>query len=891
MMTKRRWQLLTLTILFLLSIMITPVIAEVRESTTRVRVQSQLNTPDFVQQGREFYQAGEFEQSAQAWQQAVERFTVNGDRLNQVMALNNLSLTYQQLQQWDLAQKSITESLNILGSETKKKNRNQLYLLAQTLNIQGNLYLEAGQPDQALETWKKATEIFTKIQYLEGIVQGRINQAEALQDLGLNPRACQTLLLAIGIESQQCQEEGESKIIQSDFETILTQIQDNSSATSDLIAILNLGNVLKKLGQVKQAQILFLALLNQKERLTPEDLSRIYLNLGTIRQELEDFDQALQDYDQAIITTSQSPLLQFQAKLEKLNLLIFQEEFNQTGALLQELQFLVRQISFSEIEIESQFYYIQTLLRLLEYQGSNQQLETEVETLTTLLIEQLDHKKNRQNSDRKLAYALGLKGKLYELQKKWDLAEELTLASLQSIYSYEDPDISYQYFWQLGRIYKQQGKVDQAIKNYNQAVDLIESLRQDLVAISSDARYNFRENIEPIYRELVDLLLPSGVEVDQENLRQARDKIEALQLAELNNFLRESCLEENPIKLEEFDSNAAIIYSIVLSEGLISSNRVVTIISVADQPLKKFEAPISSDDIATVINQFFSSINPVFPSQRIQRAFSRVYDWLIRPLEGTLQNSNVETLVFVLDGFLRSFPMAALYDGEQYLISEYNVVLAPGLQLLDSQSLAPEQLEILIGGLSAARQDFSPLPEVEVEIENIATQAPADILFNQTFTKAELENQFSQNPFPIVHLATHGQFSSDREETFLLTWDDKIRIQDLKKLLDTRTNQGLAPVELLVLSACQTATGDDRAALGLAGLAVRSGARTTVATLWSVNDESTSAFMIEFYQQLLNQPNIRKAEALRQSQLKLLETSQYQHPYFWAPFVLIGNWL
>ncbi|MDY7022487.1 MAG: CHAT domain-containing protein, partial [Cyanobacteriota bacterium] len=779
---------------------------------------------------------------------------------------------------------------NILGNETRNKNKNQLYLLAQTLNIQGNLYLETGDPNLALETWKRATEIFTKIQHLEGSVQGRINQAEALQDLGLNPRACQTLLLAIGIESQQCQEEGESKIPQSDFETILTKVQDQSSSSSDLIAILNLGNVLKKLGQVKQAQILFLALIDQQEKLTSEDLSRIYLNLGTIRQELEDFEQALQGYDQAIIA-SQSPLLQFQAKLEKLNLLIFEEEFNQTGVLLEELQSLIRHISFSEIEIESQFYYIQTLLKLLENQGSDQQLEAEVETLTTLLIEQLGSTKNQQNSDRKLAYAFGLKGKLYEIQKKWDLAEEFTLASLQSIYSYEDPDISYQYFWQLGRIYKQQGKVAQAIKNYNQAVDLIESLRQDLVAISSDARYNFRENIEPIYRELVDLLLPSGVEVDQERLRQAREKIEALQLAELNNFLRENCLEENPIQLENFDSNAAIIYSIVLSEGLISSSRVVTIISVADQPLKKFEAAITSDDIATVRDQFFSSINPIFPTQRIQRAFGRVYDWLIRPLETTLQNSNVETLVFVLDGFLRSFPMAALYDGEQYLISQYNVVLAPGLQLLDSQPLAPEKLKILIGGLSAARQDFSPLPEVEVEIENIATQAPADILFNQTFTKAELENQFSQNPFPIIHLATHGQFSSDREETFLLTWDDKIRIQDLKQLLDTRTNQGLAPVELLVLSACQTATGDDRAALGLAGLAVRSGARTTVATLWSVNDESTSAFMIEFYQQLLNQPNIRKAEALRQSQLKLLETSQYQHPYFWAPFVIIGNWL
>jgi CHAT domain-containing protein len=107
--------------------------------------------------------------------------------------------------------------------------------------------------------------------------------------------------------------------------------------------------------------------------------------------------------------------------------------------------------------------------------------------------------------------------------------------------------------------------------------------------------------------------------------------------------------------------------------------------------------------------------------------------------------------------------------------------------------------------------------------------------------------------------------------------------------LRTRRQQN-DPIELMVLSACQTAEGDDRAALGLAGMAIRSGARSTLATLWAVNDESTAALMTQFYQELSN-ADLSKAEALRLAQIKILQNPEFSHPYYWSPFVLIGNWL
>jgi CHAT domain-containing protein len=139
-------------------------------------------------------------------------------------------------------------------------------------------------------------------------------------------------------------------------------------------------------------------------------------------------------------------------------------------------------------------------------------------------------------------------------------------------------------------------------------------------------------------------------------------------------------------------------------------------------------------------------------------------------------------------------------------------------------------------------------------------------------------------------LATHGQFSSDASETFVLAWDKPINLNELSELLRSREQLNPAAIELLVLSACQTATGDQRAALGLAGVAVRAGARSTLASLWNLNDESAALLTSLFYQELVK-GTLNKAEALRQAQLALLRDRDYRHPVHWAPYVLVGNWL
>jgi CHAT domain-containing protein len=492
------------------------------------------------------------------------------------------------------------------------------------------------------------------------------------------------------------------------------------------------------------------------------------------------------------------------------------------------------------------------------------------------------------------ANALGYLAAVSQQMGKWEEAQQLTEQALQRLSAFATPELAYLWQWQLGRLYQLQEKSQSAIAAYTLAFQLLQSLRQDLVATNPDIQFTFRDSVEPVYRELVDLLLqpsPSPLyqgEVSQDNLKKARDIIEALQLAELNNFFQEACLEGKPQQIDKLDPKAAVIYSIILPE------RLAVILSVPGQPLGYYgtaltpssgagEVDSTFDDLFATLNPFISSPNPLVPYQQF-------YDWLIRPAEAELAKNGIKTLVFVLDGVLRGVPVSALHDGQQYLIEKYNIALTPGLQLFNPRRLSLEKLRVLVGGLTEGRLGFSALPSVKQEVKDIAKIASTEVLLNGEFTRTQLETKIQSNAFPIVHLATHGQFSSLAEDTFLLTWDERINVKNLDQLLRERERFVRSPIELLILSACQTAVGDKRAALGLAGVAVRSGARSTVATLWSVQDESTADFMAQFYQ-VLNQPNISKADALRQAQLSLLHSPQYQHPFYWASFVLVGNWI
>ena len=367
---------------------------------------------------------------------------------------------------------------------------------------------------------------------------------------------------------------------------------------------------------------------------------------------------------------------------------------------------------------------------------------------------------------------------------------------------------------------------------------------------------------------------------------------DSLQLAELENFL--SCNLSQRVKInqegDKVDQKAVFIYPIILE------NRLEVIAKLPGQPLKHYVTFVKQTEVEkTAIDLRANLLRRNRPEEVIQKA-TQVYEWLIKPVEPDLENTReVKTLVFVLDGVLRNIPMSVLYDSrkKEYLMQKpYAVALVPGLQLFDLRSLQREKLEILTAGVSEQREverrKFNELPNVVNELQQVGSILPSELLLNPKFTEANLQQEINSGAFSVVHIATHGKFSSDPEETFILAYDRLLKSSDLNNMLRINNQSSSKIVELLVLSACETAQGDNRATLGLAGIAVRAGARSVLSTLWQVSDRSTADLMGQFYKELAN-PGVTKAEALHQAQLALFQ--QYKAPYYWAPYVLVGNWL
>jgi CHAT domain-containing protein len=320
-------------------------------------------------------------------------------------------------------------------------------------------------------------------------------------------------------------------------------------------------------------------------------------------------------------------------------------------------------------------------------------------------------------------------------------------------------------------------------------------------------------------------------------------------------------------------------------------DRLEIIWSVSGQPLRHFGVIVSQATIETTISDFQGDLLLPITTPKSKQLGQQIYSWLVNPdVEAVLKAQSIQTLVFVLDGSLRNIPMAALYNGQRYLIERYSIALAPGLQLISPKPIQERGLQTLAAGLAEERHGFANLPNVEIELKQIQATVSSRVLLNQAFQSTTLQQQINETPFPIVHLATHGQFSSNADKTFVLAWDKPIPVNELGALLRRREDSQDAAIELLVLSACQTATGDKRAALGLAGVAVQAGARSTLASLWSLDDESAALFMAQFYRQLATR-KASKAEAVRQAQLALLKNRDFRHPRCWAPYVLVGNWL
>ncbi len=739
---------------------------------------------------------------------------------------------------------------------------------SQALVDQGQRAFQNGAFSQAATDWQKAMELFRSQGNTNAEIQTSLSLASAYQAIGQQRRAVQIL------------------------EETLTRVKATGDSALVTSVKSKLGAALVMTLEVERAESLLREALAAARSGHDARMTAAILNdLGNLLATQQKFTEALTAYGESVALARKSDNRQLtaQALCNSAATAARAGEFQKADDLNSQALQEIADLDAS---------HAKAFLLLTAGQTDRQIKLTDAESARRLMLRanqsfqqalEIAEKINNRSIE---TYALGYMGQLYEQDKQLEAALTLTRRAAFAAQQAQMPEALYRWQWQTGRLLKARGETELAIAAYRLAVQTLQPIRNDvsLGYGNATARLSFRESEGPLFFELADLLFQQAKATtdpkqEQELLREARDTVEHLKAVELEDYFCDECVDVQRLKtraVEAVDKNSAVVYLIPLP------TRTEILVGLTSG-LKRYTVGVSADALTTEVRDFRHNLETRTTYGYLEQA-QQLYDWFIRPIRGMLAENQINTLVFVPDGALRTIPFASLHDGERFLIQDLAVAVVPGLSLVAPQALEHGKARLLLNGLSKPVQGFAPLDFVAGELRGIDPTSTSATLLNEDFTLSQLKRKLTDEQYSIVHIASHGQFNRDVRNTFVLTYDRKLTLNDLEALIRPSQYRG-QPVELLVLSACQTAAGDDRAALGLAGVAIKAGARSALASLWFVNDQSTSALISEVYSQLRQSSSISKARALQAAQIKLLNDRRYRHPCYWSPYLIIGNWL
>lgn len=748
----------------------------------------------------------------------------------------------------------------------------------ETLMARGMAAYQRGDFRQAVVLWGEAAAAFERAGNTPRRIDALREQGQAYQSLGQYGEGLARLQTALNL----ARESGERK------------------RTASLMG--GIGNAYVAIGPPRKAYENLTEALKMAEEEGDSALSAMVLNnLGNLLVAQEKYKQALQAYGRAerLALQSGKPALASRTLTNAAIALTRLKQFGKARAFFDKGLREVRQLPNSHGKA---FVLINIGLGYNELRGQLPASEKDLMLAANGVFRGAAQVAEAIGDSLALSYALGYRGQLYEAEKRYVEALRLTRRAMLAAQQIKAPESLYLWQWQTGRILKAEEKIDEAIVAYRNAVSTLQAIRQEMNLGYAASGSSFREAVGPVYFQLVDLLLhpdakSKGGGLYERSLLEARNTVELFKAAELRDYFRDDCVDSalakrRPIEEVLASHPAAIIYPIILSD------RVETLVTLpadantqgpGDKKIRfaRYTRKISEDEFTGEIRMLRQKLEKRTTREYLPIA-QRVYKWLIGPdLEKELEASKIDTLVFVPDGALRTIPMSALHDGKQFLIEKYAVAVAPGIDLTDPRPLRREEIKVMAAGLTEGVQGFSPLPFVANELKEIGEVYGVEPIVDQEFVGPRIEKEMRRHQYNIVHIASHGQFGNTVNDTFVLTFDDKLTMDRLDDYVG-RFRYREEPLELLTLSACETAAGDDRAALGLAGIAVKAGARSALATLWFINDQASSEIVKEFYRELHDKGTSR-AVALQRAQVKLIKAGN--HPALWSPFLLINNWL
>jgi CHAT domain-containing protein len=733
---------------------------------------------------------------------------------------------------------------------------------------EGSQAYQHGDFEQAVEHWTQAAAAYERAAARAEQIDALIRLSEAYQSLGRYRTA------AIRLD--------QAKALAAERDDSLLSIR----------ILWRSGSLYQAAGQHAEAERSLQEALRRAKAIPQASLVAAILNdLGNLAASQGKFADALASYNESFQMAQAAPvkLLAATSQVNAARVSLPLKQYREGKTRLDQAADILRGLEPSHEQISAFITVGLTYARLRTFL-------VELNKDLTLAAFQTLHEAARvadQLGDRRASsFAWGYLGKLYEDEHRYAEALGVTQHAILMSQQAAAPEALYRWQWQAGRVLKGLGRPKEAIVAYRQAIVAVQSIRPEVSAAVAEDQpgASFRETVGAVYFELADLLLRgSERDVDPQHreaiLREARDTVELFKVAELQDYFQDDCVQaarSQATGLELVSKTAAVIYPIMLQD------RLEILVSLPSGMVRK-TVPVGAEALTEEIRAFRNFLEKRSTREYLSHA-KKLYGWLIQPIEPLWADAGIDTLVIVPDGALRTIPLAALHDGTQFLIKKYAVATTPGLTLTDPRPLDRKSIKLLSVGITEAVQDFPALPHVSRELETIHRLYGGTTLLNKQFMMSRVEEELKAHPYSIMHIASHGQFQSDSNETFLLAYDGKMtmdRLEEYVGMLRFREE----PLALITLSACETAAGDDRAALGLAGVAIKAGARSALASLWFLDDQASSQLVTEFYQQLHDDSVVSTAMALQRAQIKFLEHPEYNHPAYWAAFLLLNNWL
>lgn len=876
-------------------------------ASSRVSWAQESESISLVQQGIQVYRQGQFLEAIALWQNALGAHSETGTPGNRAIILENLARAYQQTGRFSEALTLWQEALALYSSINATEK------FAPVRTEQAQIYSALGQPREAIvllcgepvgDTCAPGTAVEL------AMAQGNLRiQAAALGSLGEAYRAIQAYEQALYYSERQglaiAQQQADSQLLallhSSIGMTYSQQARDgylranaaaqrsaNSSAQGLYQAAWHSDQKAKR--HLKKSLSLF------RERGQIPGQEKALLALFDVLSRSGETPEAKQVFEQAFSLWEALP-----NNREKVSVAI---------RLAKRPQPIVAAGSdngapISVIDSRSS----RTLCRDI---GTDDRRQKRLREAVDLSIA-LDNKRLQ-------SFAMGELGHLYECRQAYQTALDYTQkARLIANDAFAAVDGLHLWQWQAGRIYQALNQLPKAIQAYEQATQTLETVRSQILATSKSLQFDFRDEITPVYRELAALqlaMIPPAQSTDSVSLAgqsfsKVLGNIDSLQLAELQNYLGSDCLvTAAPQRLDESTHTAGRDSSQPSQSPLGESAALVNTIVLPDKTAVVLTLPNGvrylnwiEENEATLHQTTLELLNDLkdwgerdFDTQPLKQ----MYDRLLRPFEQVLsENTQIDTLIFIQDGIFRSLPMAALYTGSEYLVERYAIATVPFLSLSNLEPTDTSNLQALFVGVTQAAQvngeTFGALSFVATEAAKVKAQLPSTTLLldqnlPQSSLKKPLKAALQQSQYSVLHIATHGKFEADADKSFLvLGKESTITLGELDRLI-REFSPNTEPLDLIVLSACQTATGDDRAALGLAGVTIRAGATSALATLWSVSDATTATLVSEFYRGLV-EDKLPKAKALQQAQKQIIaNVGRQRSPGLWSPFTLVGNW-